>query len=117
MPGSDQSWPSSRAGDFTGLVAVLDPDVVLRSDGGARYPDASVVLRGVTAVTQRAVTFSRPGAVVRPVLLNGAAGVRVTVDGHPVSVMGFIVANGKIVEIDSLIDPERLAELDLTIVD
>jgi RNA polymerase sigma-70 factor (ECF subfamily) len=65
----------------------------------------------------RAVLFARPGAVVRPALVNGAAGVVVTVEGHPVSVMGFIVANGRIVEIDSFIDPERLAQLDLTAVD
>ncbi len=113
----DAFFAAARGGDFDGLVAVLDPDVVLRSDGGARYPDASVVLRGVDAVAGRAVLFARPGAVVRPALVNGAAGVVVTVEGHPVSVMGFIVANGRIVEIDSFIDPERLAQLDLTAVD
>jgi RNA polymerase sigma-70 factor, ECF subfamily len=113
----DAFFAAARGGAFDGLVAVLDPDVVLRSDGGARYPDASVVLHGVDAVAGRAVLFARPGAVVRPALLNGAAGVVVTVEGHPVSVMGFIVANGRIVEIDSFIDPERLAQLDLTAID
>ncbi len=113
----DAFFAAARGGDFDGLVAMLDPDVVLRSDGGSRYPDASVVLRGVDAVAGRAVLFARPGAVVRPALVNGAAGVVVTVEGHPVSVMGFIVANGRIVEIDSFIDPERLAQLGLTAVD
>ena len=97
-----------------GFVAGLDPDVVLRSDGGARRPEASTVLRGVEAVAHRAVMFSMPGAVVRPALLNGAAGVVVTVDGRPVSVMGFTVTSGKIVEIHTLVDPERLGRLNLT---
>ena len=110
----DAFFAAARAGDFDGLVAVLDPDVVLRSDGGARRPEASTVLRGVEAVAHRAVMFSMPGAVVRPALLNGAAGVVVTVDGRPVSVMGFTVTSGKIVEIHTLVDPERLGRLNLT---
>ena len=109
----DAFFAAARAGDLDGLVAVLDPDVVLRSDGGAARPDASAVLRGVTAVAGRAVLFTRPGAVVWPALVNGAAGVVVTVEGRPVSVMGFTVSNGKIVEIHSLLDPERLRRLDL----
>lgn len=108
-------FAAARAGDFDGLVAVLHPDVVLRSDGGAQRPEASEVLRGVGAVTARAVTFSRPGALVRPALVNGSAGVVVTVNEKPVSVMGFAVAGGKIVEIQSLVDPERLARLDLSV--
>jgi RNA polymerase sigma factor (sigma-70 family) len=106
-------FAAARAGDFDGLVAVLDPQVVLRSDGGTRRPDASQVLRGAAAVAGRAVLFSRPGAVVWPVLVNGSAGVVVTAGGRPISVMGFIVSGGKIVEIDSLVDPERLGQLDL----
>ena len=109
-------FAAARAGDCDGLVAVLDPDVVLRSDGGARRPDASEVLGGVTAVAGRAVMFSRPGALVRPALVNGTAGVVVTAGRRPVSVMGFTVTNGKIVEIYSLVDPDRLGQLDLAIV-
>ncbi len=109
-------FAAARAGDFDGLVAVLHPDVVLRADGGARRPDASEVLHGVTAVAGRAVMFSRPDALVQPTLVNGTAGVVVTVGGRPVSVMGITVTNGKIVEIYSLVDPERLGRLDLTIV-
>ncbi len=88
---------------------------VLGSDGGALRPDALAVVRGVAAVAGRAVTFTRPGALVRPALVNGAAGVVVTAEGRPVSVMGFTVTNGKIVEIHSWLDPERLGRLDLTI--
>ncbi len=104
----DAFFAAARAGDFAGLIAVLHPDVVLRSDGGAQ---ATAVLRGVAAVADRAVLFSRPDAVVRPALVNGAAGVIVTVDGRPVSVMGFTVTGGQIVEINSLLDPERLGQL------
>lgn len=110
----DAFFAAARAGDLDGLVAVLHPDVVLRSDGGTQRPDASQVLRGVAAVAGRAVAFSRPGALVRPALVNGTAGVVVTVEGNPVSVMGFVVADGKVVEIQSLVDPERLARLDLS---
>jgi RNA polymerase sigma-70 factor (ECF subfamily) len=109
-------FAAARAGDFDGLLAVLDPDVVLRSDGGLRRPDASALVRGAAAVAARAVMFARPGALVRPALVNGAAGVVVTVDGQPISVMGFTVTNGKIVDIHSLVDPERLEQLDLTVV-
>ena len=113
----DAFFAAARAGDFDGLLAVLDPDVVLRSDGGPRRPDLSVVLRGARAVSARAVMFARPGARVRPALVNGAAGVVVTVDGRPVTVMGFIVSNGRIVDIHSLVDPDRLQQLDLTVVE
>jgi ketosteroid isomerase-like protein len=113
----DAFFAAARAGDLDGLVAVLDPGVVLRSDGGARRPDASEVLRGAAAVAGRAVLFSRPGALVRPALVNGAAGVVVIADGRPVSVMGFTVRRGRIAEIDSLLDPERLDRLDLTAVE
>ena len=110
----DAFFAAARAGDFEGLVAVLHPDVVLRSDGGAARPDASEVLRGSTAVAGRAMLFSRPRAVLKPALVNGSAGVVVTLDGKPVSVMGFAVADARIVEIQSLLDPDRLARLDLS---
>ncbi|WP_308466528.1 sigma-70 family RNA polymerase sigma factor [Rathayibacter soli] len=110
-------FTAARAGDFEGLIAVLHPDVVLRSDGGNLRPDASQVLRGIAAVTSRATMFSRTDAVVHPALVNGSTGVVVTVDGRPVSVMCFLVINGKILEIQSLIDPERLKRLDLAVLE
>jgi RNA polymerase sigma-70 factor (ECF subfamily) len=113
----DAFFAAAREGDFDALVAVLDPDVVLRSDGGRARPDASVVVRGAPAVAGRALTFAQPSALVRPALVNGVAGVVVTVDGRPISLMGFIVRRGKVVEIDAIADPERLRRLDLAILD
>ncbi len=113
----DAFLAAARSGELDALVAVLDPDVVLRADEGAARPGASVVVRGAEAVAQRAVAFERPAARVRPVLVNGAAGVVVTVDGQPVSVVGFTVSRGRIARIDIMADPERLARLDLGFLD
>jgi RNA polymerase sigma factor (sigma-70 family) len=110
----DAFFAAARGGDFDALVAVLDPDVVARTDGG---PGASVMVRGAAAVAGRALAYARPSALVRPALVNGAAGVVVTVDGRPVSVMAFTVRDGKIVEIDTLSDVERLGRLDLAALD
>jgi RNA polymerase sigma-70 factor (ECF subfamily) len=112
----DAFFAAARDGDFEALVAVLDPDIVLRSDGGALHPD-SLVVRGAEAVAARAMTFAGLSPFVRPALVNGAAGVVVAPQGRPFSVMGFTVRDGKIVEIDALADRERLAELDLSILD
>jgi hypothetical protein len=92
---------------------VLDPDVVLRSDGGVARPGASIEVHGARAVAERALTFARLSPFVRPALVNGAAGVVVAPHGRPFSVMGFTVAGGRIVAIDSLSDPTRLRRLDL----
>ena len=111
----DAFFAAARDGDFDALVAVLDPDVVLRSDGG---PASAIARRpGRENVAAPALTFARLAPFVRPALVNGAAGVVVTRDGRPFSVMGFTVAGGRIVAIDSLADPERLRNLDLTVLD
>jgi RNA polymerase sigma-70 factor, ECF subfamily len=112
----DAFFAAARGGDFEALLAVLDPDVVLRSDGGA-LPGASVVIRGAQAVAGQALMFAGPARLVRPALVNGAAGVVVTIGGQPVSVMGFTVTGGKIVAIDGLGDPDRLSQLDLAVLD
>jgi RNA polymerase sigma-70 factor (ECF subfamily) len=75
------------------------------------------VVRGAAAVASQAITFARPTATVTRAVVNGAAGVVVTVAGRPVSVMGFTVAHGRIVAIDALADPERLRALDLPSLD
>ncbi|MDI3409417.1 RNA polymerase sigma factor SigJ [Streptomyces cavernicola] len=111
----DAFFAAARSGELNDLVAVLHPDVVLRADEGAARPGESVVVRGAAAVAGRALLFERPLARVRPALVNGAAGVVVTVAGEPVSVMGFTVAGGRIVQIDVMADPERLAHLDLSV--
>ncbi len=109
----DAFFAAARDGDFEALVAVLDPDVVLRSDGGDARPGTTVEVHGARAVAARAMTFAKLSPYVRPALINGAAGVVVTPRGRPFSVMGFTVAGGRIVAIDALADPERLAQLDL----
>ena len=113
----DAFFAAAHRGDFDALVAVLDPDVVLRSDGGTAHPEVSVVLHGASAVAGQALTLAQPSILKRPALVNGAAGVVVTMGGRPVAVMGFTVSRGKIVEIDAIIDPERLLRLDLPVFD
>lgn len=101
-------FAASREGNFDALVAVLDPDVVLRSDGGATRPSVSVVLHGAATVANQALAYSRLSPFVHPVLVNGAAGVLVAPHGQTASVMGFTVREGRIVAIDVLADPDRL---------
>jgi RNA polymerase sigma factor (sigma-70 family) len=105
----DAFFRAARGGDFDALVALLDPDVVLRADYGAWRPAASKVIRGAAAVARQARAI--PGALVRPALVNGAAGAVITVGGRPFAVMGFTVSEGKIVEIDAIADPERVRRL------
>jgi len=113
----DAFLAAARDGDFDALVAVLDPDVVLRADLGALPGGGSREVRGAAAVAGQALTYSQLGLLVQPALVNGAAGAVSTRDGEPFSVGGFTVRGGKIVEIDILADPERLRQLDLTILD
>ena len=110
----DAFFSAARGGNFDDLVAVLDPGVVLRIDAGARHPVASMELRGAASVARQALTgLSSALRVARlhPALVNGAAGVVVTVRGRPAAVMGFTIAGGKIAEIDAIADPERVAEI------
>jgi RNA polymerase sigma-70 factor (ECF subfamily) len=110
----DAFFAASRNGDFDALVAVLDPDVVLRSDGGLARPRLTLELHGARSVAEQAVASTRLSPFVRPALINGAAGVVVAARGRPLFVMAFTVTGGKIVAIDVLADPERLQQLDLT---
>ena len=104
----DAFFLAARGGDLDALVALLDPDVVLRADFGARRPAASRVVRGAAAVARQAVLGALPGADLHPALVNGAAGAVVTVGGRPFAVLGFTVAEGRILEIDAIADPERV---------
>jgi len=111
----DAFLAAARGGDFEALVALLDPNVVLRADAGAAPAGASVVVRGAAAVASRALMFARAAKSAQPALVNGVAGVVAwTADGRPMSVLAFTVAGGKIVEIDALADPARLSQLDLS---
>ena len=96
-------------------MALLDPDVVLRADGGPGRSGASAELFGIQAVAERAHRFAALGRFARPALVNGAAGVVVAPRGRPFAVIGITVTDGKIAEIDILSDPARLRELDLTV--
>jgi RNA polymerase sigma-70 factor (ECF subfamily) len=109
----DAFLAAAHEGDFDRLVAVLDPDVVLRADfgpvGGSRE------LHGAAAVAGQAMSYR--DVEIRPVLINGVAGIVTFRDGQPASVGAFTVRNGKIVELDFLADPERLRLIDLTFLD
>jgi RNA polymerase sigma factor (sigma-70 family) len=107
----DAFFLAARGGDFDTLVALLDPDVVLRADFGARRPAASTVIHGAAAVAGQALMGALPAAHLHPALVNGAAGVVVTVGGRPFAVLGFTVAEGKIVEVDAIADPERVRRI------
>jgi RNA polymerase sigma factor (sigma-70 family) len=108
---------AAREGDFDRLVAVLDPDVVLRADLGSLPAGGSREVRGAQAVASQAVMYSRLGLEVKPALINGAAGLVSLRDGEPFSMAGVTVRDRRIVAMDILADPERLRELDLTILD
>jgi RNA polymerase sigma factor (sigma-70 family) len=107
----DAFFLAARGGDFDALVTLLDPNVVLRADWGARRSATPARIHGAAAVARQALMFSAPSAELHRVLVNGAAGVVVTVNKRPFAVMGFTVAEGRIVEIDAIADPERVRRI------
>ena len=108
----DAFLEAARGGDFDALLAVLDPEVVLRVDRGALATSREV--RGAAAVIEQARTFARLGRFARPARVNGSAGFVVASPTGPLAVAGFAIADGRIVEIDLLADPVRLRALDLS---
>lgn len=113
----DAFQAASRSGDFDALLAVLDPDVVLRADGGDVSAGLSKVVHGAADVAGQAITFQRFSHIVQPILVNGAPGHLAAPHGKPFSLTSFKVRNGKIVEMNILADPARLAQLDLPVLD
>jgi RNA polymerase sigma-70 factor (ECF subfamily) len=111
----DAFLAAARDGDFDALLAVLDPDVVLRVDRGARATSREI--RGASAVVEQARTFTRLARFARPARVNGSAGFVVASPTGPLAVAGFAIADGRIVEIDLLADPTRLRALDLSALD
>jgi RNA polymerase sigma-70 factor (ECF subfamily) len=107
----DAFFAAARGGDFEGLVAVLHPEVVLRADFGPRRPRAPKEFRGAEVVARQALSGAIPAARLHPALVNGAAGVVVTIYGRPFAVLGFTLAAGKIVEIDAIADPDRVPRI------
>ncbi|CAM5478141.1 DNA-directed RNA polymerase sigma-70 factor [Streptomyces avidinii] len=107
-------FAATREGDFDALVALLHPDVVLRSDGGVARARHTVVLTGAATVASQAAGYRALAPFVVPALVNGAAGVVCVVEGRLMSVMAFTVTEGRIVAIDVIADPDRLRSYDLT---
>ncbi len=108
----DAFMAASRAADFEGLIAVLDPDVVFRFDAGPDSPLARPPVRGAAAVARQVVERgTRFAPLGRPALVNGGPGVVVGHPGKPFAVVGFSVANGRITEIDLVMDPDKLGQL------
>jgi hypothetical protein len=101
---------AARNGDFDALLEALDPDVVVRSNGAE-------AVRGAAAVAGRAFPFTRIAQVTLPALINGAVGVVTAADGRPISLMASTITDAKIVAIDLIDDPGRIAEADLAILD
>ena len=120
----DEQWvvvdaflAAARDGDFERLLAVLDPDVEVRSDGGEARPGLVSRTRGAHAVAREAMSFRRFAETATRVLVNGVpGGVAWSPDGSPFAVVALTVRGGKVVRIDVLADPDRLAQLDLTLV-
>ena len=113
----DAFLAAARAGDFERLLAVLDPEVVVRADGGIARPGVMSVVRGAQAVADQAMTFRRFAATATRVLVNGTpGGIAWSPDGSPFAVLALTVRGGRVVAIDVLADPDRLRHLDLTFV-
>jgi RNA polymerase sigma factor (sigma-70 family) len=112
----DAFFAAANDGDFEALLAVLDPDVVLRADAGASPVGPSQVVRGARNVIAQAERFQPLGRFAHRVLVNGAPGALVVIQGKPFSLASITVVNSRITEIDFLADPDRLASLDLTAV-
>ena len=105
---ADAFLAAARNGDFDALLEALDPDVVVRSNG-------TEAVRGAAAVAGRAFPFTRIAQVTLPALINGAAGVVTAADGRPITLVAFTITGAKIVAIDLIDDPRRIAEADLAI--
>jgi RNA polymerase sigma-70 factor (ECF subfamily) len=108
----DAFLAASRGGDFDALLALLDPDVVLRADSAAVIAGAAGELVGAAAVAE---TFFGRARTAQSAVIDGAAGLVWAPGGQPRVVFGFTIENGKIVEIELLADPARLGELDLVV--
>ncbi len=104
----DAFFAAARAGDLATLVELLDPDVVLRTDGFAAGP---ALLRGAAVVSRAVLDSASPHAEFQPVLLNGAAGILITLRGRPAALMAFTVVGGRITAVDGITDPHRVRRL------
>ena len=113
----DKFLTALRAGDFEGLVAVLDPDVVVNIDAAAAAPGAAREIRGAETWARNAIAFSRGARFVRPVLVDGTVGAMLAPQGHLSRVLRLTIKEGKIRQVDIIGDPARLQELDLAVLE
>jgi RNA polymerase sigma-70 factor, ECF subfamily len=104
-----------RAGDFDGLVAVLDPEVIVGVDEAAARPGAPSEIRGAQNWARGAVAFAHMARFVAPTLVNGSVGLAWAPHGRLRRVLRFRIAGGKIAEVDVIADPARLRELRLAV--
>jgi RNA polymerase sigma-70 factor (ECF subfamily) len=111
----DAFMAASRSGNFDALIAVLDPDVVLRADRGALSAGALRVVRGAPAVAKQALAWRERAGAAQAALVNGAVGIVVAPRGRLLLVLALTVSHGKIVEIDVVTDPARLRQIDLAV--
>jgi RNA polymerase sigma-70 factor (ECF subfamily) len=109
----DAFFTAARDGDFDRLMELLDPDVVIRADGGAGRPGASVLMRGAGQIARATIATASPLADFTPVLVNGVAGMLITVRGRPVSLIAITVTGSRITAMDGITDVDRLARLGL----
>ena len=109
---ADAVLTALREGDFDALIAVLDPDVVLRDDS-AGLPGGAAVMHGARPVGAYALRYSRAARFVKPALVNGAAGLAIVPFRRPIGALGFTFRHGKIAEIQMISDPGRLRQVDL----
>ena len=113
----DAFFRAAQSGEFHDLVAVLHPNVVLRTDFGGRRAAAPKVFNGSTQVARQAKIGALPGSVLHPVLVNGLPGVVVTVRGRPFAILGFTVTGNQITAIDAIADPDRVGRLAANVLD
>jgi RNA polymerase sigma-70 factor, ECF subfamily len=106
-------FTAARAGDFDRLMELLDPDVAVRADGGPARPGASVVMRGAAQIARATIATASTLADFTPVLVNGVAGMLITVRGRPVSLIAVTVTGSRIIAMDGITDLDRLAQLEL----
>jgi RNA polymerase sigma-70 factor (ECF subfamily) len=109
----DAFFTAAREGDFDRLMELLDPDAVIRADGGPARPGASVVMRGAAQIARATIATASPLADFTPVLVNGVAGMLITVRGRPVSLIAVTVTGSRITALDGITDLDRLARLRL----
>jgi len=113
----DAFLAAGRDGDLTALISMLDPDAAVRADYGPKLAAASLEAHGAHNVAAQALLFRRFAPGARPAIINGTAGLVVFTGDRPYAVLGFTVRNERIVEIDILADPDRLARIDFSVLD